>query len=58
MLGADGRPVLAARMTSLPEMSIVIGAFFGVKFLNETGARPRLWAATAMVLGVVALALG
>ena len=40
------------------EVSIVIGAFFGAKYLRESDARPRLWAAGAMAVGVIALALG
>ena len=40
------------------EVSIVIGAFIGAKFLKETDARRRLWAAAAMAAGVIALALG
>ena len=40
------------------EVSILIGAFFGAKFLKEVDSRRRLWAATAMVAGIVALALG
>ena len=40
------------------EVSILIGAFFGVRFLNEKDSSRRLWAAAAMVAGIVALALG
>lgn len=40
------------------EISIVIGAFFGAKLLKEADARRRLWAAAAMAVGVIALALG
>jgi len=40
------------------EVSIVIGAFIGAKFLKETDGRKRLWAAVAMAAGVIALALG
>jgi drug/metabolite transporter (DMT)-like permease len=40
------------------EVSIVIGAFIGAKYLKETDGRRRLWAAVAMVAGVIALALG
>lgn len=40
------------------EVSILIGAFFGAKFLNESDPKRRLWAAAAMVGGLVALALG
>lgn len=40
------------------EISIVIGAFIGAKFLNESDSRRRLLAALLMAAGVVALALG
>jgi drug/metabolite transporter (DMT)-like permease len=40
------------------EISILIGTFFGAKFLREAAAPRRLWAAAAMVVGLVALALG
>ena len=40
------------------EVSILIGAFFGAKFLKESDQKRRLWAAAAMVGGLVALALG
>ncbi len=40
------------------EVSIVIGAFIGAKYLKEADGRRRLWAAVAMATGVIALALG
>ncbi len=40
------------------EVSIVIGAFIGAKFLQERDGRRRVWAAVAMAAGVIALALG
>lgn len=40
------------------EVSILIGTFFGAKFLKESDQRRRLWAAAAMVCGLIALALG
>jgi EamA-like transporter family. len=40
------------------EISIVIGAFIGAKFLNETDSRRRILAALFMAAGVIALALG
>jgi len=40
------------------EVSIVIGAFIGAKFLKESDGRRRVWAAVAMAAGVIALALG
>lgn len=39
------------------EVSIVIGAFFGARYLKEADSRRRLWAAVAMCGGVIALAL-
>ena len=40
------------------EVSILIAAFFGAKFLKESDQQRRLWAAAAMVCGIVALVLG
>ncbi len=40
------------------EVSIVIGTFIGAKVLKETDGHRRLWAAAAMAVGVIALALG
>jgi drug/metabolite transporter (DMT)-like permease len=40
------------------EISILIGAFFGAKFLKEADSPRRLLAAAGMVVGIVALALG
>lgn len=40
------------------EVSIVIGAFIGARYLKEADGRRRLWAAVAMAAGVIALALG
>lgn len=40
------------------EVSIVIGAFIGVRVLKEAQSRRRLWAAGAMAAGIIALALG
>ena len=40
------------------EVSIVIGAFIGAKFLREADGPRRLAAAAAMAIGVIALALG
>jgi drug/metabolite transporter (DMT)-like permease len=40
------------------EISILIGAAFGARLLAEGDARRRLTAAGAMVLGIIALALG
>ncbi len=40
------------------EVSILIGTFFGAKFLKESDQKRRMWAAAAIVCGLVALALG
>lgn len=40
------------------EISIVIGAFIGARYLKEADGRRRIWAAVAMAVGVIALALG
>lgn len=40
------------------EVSIVIGAFLGARYLKETDSRRRGWAAIAVAAGVIALALG
>ncbi len=40
------------------EVSILIGALIGARMLKEGNGRRRIWAAAAMALGVIALALG
>lgn len=40
------------------EVSIVIGAFIGARYLREAQGSRRLWAAVAMSAGVIALAVG
>jgi hypothetical protein len=40
------------------EVSIVVGAFIGARYLKENDARRRVWAAIGMAAGVIALALG
>jgi drug/metabolite transporter (DMT)-like permease len=40
------------------EVSIVIGAFIGARYLKESDGHRRIWAALAMAGGVIALALG
>jgi drug/metabolite transporter (DMT)-like permease len=39
------------------EVSIVIGAFMGARLLKESDGQRRIWAAIAMAIGIVALAL-
>ena len=40
------------------EVSILIGALIGARMLKEGDGRRRIWAAAAMALGVIALAMG
>ena len=40
------------------EVSIVIGAYLGARYLKEADGRRRFWSALAMSAGVIALALG
>jgi hypothetical protein len=40
------------------ELSILIGAFMGARFLSEGDVRRRLTATGAIAAGVIALALG
>ncbi len=40
------------------EVSILIGAFIGARIFKEADGRRRIWAALAMAVGVIALALG
>ncbi|MDB6113324.1 MAG: EamA-like transporter family protein [Lacunisphaera sp.] len=66
LLGPLGYVLILTAMTFTPvsyiaparEISILIGTFFGAKFLKEADAPRRLLAAAGMVAGVVALALG
>ena len=39
-------------------IALVIGAFIGARYLKESDAKRRVWAAVAMSAGVIALALG
>jgi drug/metabolite transporter (DMT)-like permease len=65
-LGAVGYVLILTAMSFTPvsyiaparEISIVIGAFFGAKFLKEADSQRRLLAAAGMALGIIALALG
>jgi drug/metabolite transporter (DMT)-like permease len=66
VLGPVGYVLILTAMSFTPvsyiaparEISIVIGTFFGAKLLKEADAKRRLVAATGMVVGIVALALG
>jgi drug/metabolite transporter (DMT)-like permease len=40
------------------EVSIVVGAFLGARYLKEANGHRRIWAAVAVAGGVIALALG
>ena len=65
-LGAVGYVLILTAMSFTPvsyiaparEISIVIGAFFGAKFLKEAEGKRRLVAAAGMTVGLLALALG
>lgn len=65
-LGAVGYVLILTAMSFTPvsyiaparEISIVIGAFFGAKFLKEAEGKRRLIAAAGMAAGIIALALG
>lgn len=66
VLGAVGYVLILTAMRFTPvsyiaparEVSIVIGAFFGARFLKEADAHRRLWAAAGMAVGIIALAIG
>lgn len=66
LLGPLGYVLILYAMTFTPvsyiaparEISILIGTFFGARFLKESESPRRLLAAAGMVLGVIALALG
>jgi drug/metabolite transporter (DMT)-like permease len=66
LLGPLGYVLILTAMTFTPvsyiaparEISILVGTFFGAKLLKETDSRRRLLAATGMVGGIIALALG
>ncbi len=66
LLGPAGYLLILTAMSFTPisyvaparEISILIGTFFGARFLKEAEAKRRLVAAGGMVLGVIALALG
>jgi drug/metabolite transporter (DMT)-like permease len=66
LLGPIGYVLILTAMTFTPvsyiaparEISILIGTFFGARLLKETESSRRLFAATGMVAGMVALALG
>ena len=65
-LGAAGYVLILTAMSFTPvsyiaparEISIVIGAFFGAKFLKEAEGKRRLIAAAGMTVGLLALAFG
>jgi len=40
------------------ELSVVIGAWIGVRFMGEPGGRLRIVAAALVALGVIVIALG
>jgi drug/metabolite transporter (DMT)-like permease len=40
------------------ELSVVVGAWLGVRFMNEPGGRLRIFAAALVALGIGVIALG
>jgi drug/metabolite transporter (DMT)-like permease len=40
------------------ELSVVIGAWIGVRFMGEAGGRLRIFAALLVALGIIVIALG
>ena len=66
LLGPVGYVLILTAMSFTPvsyiaparEISIVIGAFFGAKFLKEADAQRRILATAGMAVGIIALALG
>ena len=66
LLGPVGYVLILTAMSFTPvsyiaparEISVVIGAFFGAKFLKEADARRRMLAAAGMAAGIIALAFG
>lgn len=66
ILGPIGYILVLSAMTLSPlsyvapvrEISILLGAYLGAKFLKEADSRRRFWATLGMVCGVIALAVG
>jgi drug/metabolite transporter (DMT)-like permease len=66
LLGPLGYVLILTAMSFTPvsyiaparEISILIGTFFGARFLKEADASRRMLAAVGMVVGIVALAFG
>jgi uncharacterized membrane protein len=47
-----------SRVAPIREMSMMIGAYFGVKFLHEGHARRRIFGSVLIAIGVAAIAAG
>jgi drug/metabolite transporter (DMT)-like permease len=45
-------------VSSVRELSVVFGAWIGVRFMGEQGGRLRIFAALLVVLGIMVIALG
>ncbi len=45
-------------VSPIRELSVVIGAWIGVRFMGERGGRPRIFAALLVALGIIVIALG
>lgn len=66
LLGAGAYALVLAALRLSPvsyvspvrELSVVIGAWIGVRFMGETGGRLRVVAAALVALGVIVIALG
>jgi len=66
LLGAGAYGLVLAALRSSPvsyvspvrELSVVIGAWLGVRFMGEPGGRLRIVAAALVALGVIVIALG
>jgi drug/metabolite transporter (DMT)-like permease len=62
--GAYGLVLVALRLSPVSyvspvrELSVVVGAWLGVRFMNEPGGRLRIFAAALVALGIMVIALG
>ena len=66
MLGSGAYALVLAALRLSPvsyvspvrELSVVFGAWIGVRFMGEPGGRLRIFAAMMVALGVILIALG
>ena len=47
-----------SHVAPIREMSMMIGTYFGIKFLREGHARPRIFGSALIAIGVAAMAAG